>query len=87
MHPILAHLDAIERLPGGGYRLPGVSRAFFAQYLKPYGYSLERISSYLELIAAIRHCNSDEFVRIVAKPAPHARLALLWRRMRRLTAR
>lgn len=87
MYPILQHIDAIKKLPDGGYELPAESREFLGNYLRPQGFSLAKLATHRELIDAIRYCNAVEFEQLISDPPPagaSAAICYLWRRLRNL---
>lgn len=84
---LLDHLDSIERLPDGGYRLAADAREWFERYLARYSFALNRLTTCDELVDALRYCNALDFQHLVDKPAPAEAaqgLHFLWKRLRTL---
>lgn len=83
MPGLLRHLEDIQKLPSGGYRIPEGVEAVLTRYLRAYGFELSWMNTYRELLVALRFCNAQDFARAVDQPAPMPELRFLWRRLRR----
>lgn len=81
---VLDHLDEIRAAADGGYTLTDDAKAFFAPYLRRYGFDLAKLSSRSQLVDAVRYCNALDFEKLVRKPAPEPGLRFVWNRLRKI---
>lgn len=80
---IFDYLDEIQPAANEGYTLTTDAQAFFAPYLRRYGFDLTMLTTRQELVGAIRYCNALDFEKLVSRPAPTPSLRFLWNRLRK----
>lgn len=81
---LLQQIRTIVQMPDGGYVLTADAREFFTGYLARYGFELNQLTTHRLLIDAVRHCNSEDYDKLMRKPAPEPRWRFLWNRLRKL---
>lgn len=82
---VLAYLEEIYPAADGTYRLSEEARAFFGEYLRRYGYTLDELTTKQALLDAIGVCNAEEFRALLHKPAPSEQFRFIWHRLRQMT--
>lgn len=77
------HLNGLTK-DGQGYRLTPAARSYFQAFLAQESVTLDQLTTYAQLIEALRAVNAQQLARLVVTPAPSEGSSFAWARLRKL---